>query len=115
MGNHLIFWIYEFHLINRFRNYADKLKNDERFNKNNIKNFEENSDSLVLIISEVLDKLYSDLIMLKISIIPKTISDIHNNLILNFYRTGKRKFLDTINNILSLHKNQTLINIDVSS
>ena len=31
-------------------------KSDEKFNKNNIKNFEENSDSLVLIISEVLDK-----------------------------------------------------------
>ena len=130
MGNHLIFWIYEFHLINRFRNYADKLKNDERFNKNNIKNFEENSDSLVLIISEVLDKwgicnnllnsiigyYKKELISFSINkIIPNTISDIHNNLILNFYRTGKRKFLDTINNILSLHKNQTLINIDVSS
>ena len=57
MGNHLIFWIYEFHLCYRFRNYADKSKNDERFNKNNIKNFEENSDSSVLIVSEVLDKL----------------------------------------------------------
>ena len=121
-----------YYLLNdRFRNYADKSKNDGGFNKNNIKNFEENSDSSVLIISGVLDKLgiilYANNLLNSIvgydkkeligssinKIIPKPISDIHNNLILNFYRTGKRKFLDTINNLLALHKNQTLINIDV--
>jgi len=120
-----------YYLLNdRFRNYADKSKNDG-FNKNNIKNFEENSDSAVIIVSGVLDKLgivlYSNILLNSIvgydkseligtsinKIIPKPISDIHNNLILNFYRTGKRKFLDTINNLLCLHKNQTLINVDL--
>ena len=120
-----------YYLLNdRFRNYADKSKNDG-FNKNNIKNFEENSDSSIIIVSGVLDKLgivlYANNLLNSIvgydkteligtsinKIIPKPISDIHNNLILNFYRTGKRKFLDTINNLLCLHKNQILINIDV--
>ena len=47
-----------YYLLNdRFRNYADKSKNDGGYTKNNIKNFEENSDSSVLIVNEVLDKL----------------------------------------------------------
>ena len=121
-----------YYLLNdRFRNYADKSKNDGGYTKNNIKNFEENSDSSVLIVSGVLDKLgiilYANNLINSIvgydknqligssinKIIPKPISDIHNNLILNFYRTGKRRFLDVINNLLCLHKNQTLINVDV--
>ena len=121
----------KFYLMNdKFKNTFDNSKNSEIFNKMTIKSFYENSDSSLLIVSGILDNLgkilYSnnlttsilgydkkDLIGYSINkIIPQPINRCHNDIILSFYKTGKRKILDHVSNVLVIHKNNTLISID---
>ena len=120
-----------FLMNDKFKNSQDNTKNTEIFNKLSIKNFHENSDSSLFIISGILDNLgkilYCNNITMSIlgydkkdligfslnKILPQPINSCHNEIVLNFYKTGKRKVLDHISNFLVLHKNGTLVGCDV--
>lgn len=93
-----------------------------------VKNFHENSDSCVIILSGLLDNigevLYcndvfkavfgyerNEIVGSNISIvIPQPIGNVHNEIVLNFYKTGIRYGIDRVRNRFGLHKNGTIIN-----
>ena len=107
----------------------DKFNTKENDSKFSIKNFHENSDSGVLIVSGLLDNigdiLYSNDIIKAIFgyekneivgcglnlIIPQPLAAVHNEIILNFYKKGERNVIDKLVNRFGLHKNGTLVSI----
>ena len=122
----------KFYLMNdKFKNVVDNTKNSDLFNKMTIKNFHENSDSSVIIVSGILENLgkvlYCNTITTSIlgyekadlignsmnKIIHSPIGFFHNKIILNFYKTGKRKVLDHITNMLIVHKNGLIMSVDL--
>lgn len=96
--------------------------------KVSVKNFHENSDSCVVIVSGLLDNigevLYcndvfkavfgyekSEIVGSNINIvIPQPIGNVHNEIVLSFYKKGIRYGIDRVRNRFGLHKNGTIIN-----
>lgn len=103
-------------------------KNDSYLeSKINIKNFTENSDTAVIIISGLInnlgDILYCNEMVTAIfgynkdeligfsvnQLIPSPVSNHHNDMVLKFYSKGKRSAVDSLRNRFGLHKNGFLI------
>ena len=128
--------------INRLKNNIkyflmnDKFKNnvdaqDSLSAKTALKSFQENSESAVLISSGNLenlgDILYCNNLITPIlgyeknqvqgfsinNIIPAPVSHHHNNLMKEFYKTGKSEVLDRITNVFALSKNGYLVNLEL--